>query len=596
MLLGTEATASGFLPSTRQREAIEAPLGPALVLAGPGAGKTFCLIERIRFLIEQRDFSPSHICAVTFTNKAAQEIAERLEKALGERGEGIKGGTLHALCAEILREHGEWVGARRGFGIADEEYQMDVLRRLGVWEKRRRWLLGRFGLHRVSGVELTPDDLGIFTSYRAHLEQRNLLDFDDLVDRTASLFANYDEIAEVVAGRWDYVLVDEFQDLNPLQYAIVKRLARAHGNLFVVGDDEQSVFSWTGADPRVLRQFVNDFGLSQKHIVLLDENRRNARQIFEPARRLLGQNPSCSRRRCARSGIVRVSVSVVGFARRSRRGHLAPGRPRGGPGQRRAAVGRVRGALSPARDRQHAGSGVRQRGHSVPAGLGTRAAGRIRSCATWSRRSGSSPSRATRSARKRSCGWCCPRTSGPRSSRKRSGESRSPSRGCGRWRSRLAKDDEAGKKLRRADYALLNLPALARKHVTLAGLVEDCCPNGSASTARCWRIARTSCSDPATDADTLALAVRLRGAMHGRKRVWLPRMAGLELALSGLLLRAGITSVMFLDGAAGPGPEDVTISEKDGGRYGLCLGLFKALQVCTRGAGRLRSATSWRWT
>jgi DNA helicase-2/ATP-dependent DNA helicase PcrA len=208
---------AAFSPSTRQREAIEAALGPLLVLAGPGAGKTFCLIERIRFLIEQRGFDPARICAVTFTNKAAQEIAERLAKSLGERAGFVKGGTLHALCAEILREHGEWVGVRRGFGIADEEYQKDVLRRIGVWDKRSGWLLTQFGKHRARGTPLTPDDLGIFRQYQADLERRNLLDVDALGVRAAQLLEPDPAVADQVAGRWYYLLVDEFQDLNPKQ-------------------------------------------------------------------------------------------------------------------------------------------------------------------------------------------------------------------------------------------------------------------------------------------------------------------------------------------------------------------------------------------
>src|ERR1041384_559880 len=287
--LGRWGDRVSFTPSACQREAIEAPPGPLLVLAGPGAGKTFCLIERIRFLIERLGFDPARICAVTFTTHAAEQIAERLQ-SLGDRARGVKRGTLHALCVEILREHGEWVGLRRGFGIADQEYQLGVLRRLGVWDKRRGWLLGRFGLHRAKGVTLTNDDLATFQSYCGYLEHRNLIDFDDIIGKTAELFSKYEEIAEQVAGRWDYLLVDEFQDLTPLQYAVVRRMAWKHRNLFVVGDDEQSVYSWTGADPRVLRDFANDFGLTRT--VLLDENRRTARQIFETARRLLRQNPS----------------------------------------------------------------------------------------------------------------------------------------------------------------------------------------------------------------------------------------------------------------------------------------------------------------
>lgn len=117
-------------PSISQREAIEAPPGPLLVLAGPGAGKTYCLIERIRHLIDGHQLAPSRICAFTFTNKAADEITHRLERTLGEHGTAIKSGTIHAFCAELLREHAARVGLPPGFGIADEDYQMNVLRRL----------------------------------------------------------------------------------------------------------------------------------------------------------------------------------------------------------------------------------------------------------------------------------------------------------------------------------------------------------------------------------------------------------------------------------------------------------------------------------
>src|SRR5206468_4042846 len=202
---------------------------------------------------EQHGIDPARICAVTFTNKAAEEIAERLEKALpGRVAQAVKRGTLHALCAELLREHGEWVGVRRGFGIADEEYQRDVLRLAGVWRSKRHGpLLQSFALYRARDQALSPHDLEVFARYRECLERRNQLDFDDLVLRTATLLTSYGEIAERIAARWDYLLVDEFQDLNPRQYSVMRSLAERHRNLFVVGDDEQSVFSWTGAEPRV---------------------------------------------------------------------------------------------------------------------------------------------------------------------------------------------------------------------------------------------------------------------------------------------------------------------------------------------------------
>src|ERR1700733_6943299 len=139
--IATAFDAPGFadaVPSPSQRAAIEAPPGPMLVLAGPGAGKTFCLIERIRFLIEECEYDPARICAFTFTNRAADEIAERLERRLGTRADRVKRGTIHAFCAERRREFGETIGVPKGFGIADEPYQRSVLRRLQVPERWQR--------------------------------------------------------------------------------------------------------------------------------------------------------------------------------------------------------------------------------------------------------------------------------------------------------------------------------------------------------------------------------------------------------------------------------------------------------------------------
>src|SRR5688572_4103033 len=133
---------SAVIPSESQRRAIEAAIGPVLVLAGPGAGKTYCLAERIRFLVEIKGADASRICAFTFTNKAAGEIAARLATHLGERASHVKGGTIHAFCAELLRAHGEKVGVRAGFGIADEDYQRAALRRLGVPSRWQGSVLG----------------------------------------------------------------------------------------------------------------------------------------------------------------------------------------------------------------------------------------------------------------------------------------------------------------------------------------------------------------------------------------------------------------------------------------------------------------------
>src|SRR6185437_3026539 len=200
-------------PLPQQRLAIEAPLGPVLVVAGPGAGKTFCLIARINHLIDQRGLAPERICAVTFTNRAADEL-----------------------------------------------YQKIILGRLHVPLEQRGSLLNRFSRHRVQKQDyaLTSDDARLYREYATWLAHRNMLDFDDLVAKAEELLRSRGDIADTIAARWDYLLVDEFQDVNAVQYDLLKRLAAPHGNFFAVGDDEQSIFTWTGADPYVLVRFSHD--------------------------------------------------------------------------------------------------------------------------------------------------------------------------------------------------------------------------------------------------------------------------------------------------------------------------------------------------
>src|SRR5438045_4355138 len=280
-----------FDPLPQQRLAIEAPLGPVLVVAGPGAGKTFCLIARINHLINTRGLAPELICAVTFTNRAAEEIAVRLKHTLRDRADVITRGTIHALCLSLLREHAEAAGLRKGFGVADEQYQKVVLGRLHVPLEQRGSLLNRFSRHRVQkqDFELTPDDARLYLEYTVWLAHRNMLDFDDLVIKGEQLLRTRGDIADTIAARWDHLLVDEFQDVNAVQYDLLKRLAAPHDNLFAVGDDEQSIFTWTGADPYVLVRFARDYGIERP--IVLDKNCRCSRQIFETARRVLAHNP-----------------------------------------------------------------------------------------------------------------------------------------------------------------------------------------------------------------------------------------------------------------------------------------------------------------
>ncbi len=268
-------------PLPQQQSAIQASLGPVLVVAGPGAGKTFCLVARIEHLITEKGFDPHRICAVTFTNRAAEEIALRLKHTLGDRAEAITRGTIHALCLALLREHVDAAGLRKGFGVADEDYQRVILSRLRVPADRRGQLLTLFSRHRFQGYRLTANDERLYREYCSWLAHRNMVDFDELITKAEPL-------AGLIADRWDYLLVDEFQDVNAVQYDLVKRLAAPHGNCFAVGDDEQSIFAWTGADPYVLVRFQRDYEVEP---IILEKNCRCSRQIFQTARRVLAQNP-----------------------------------------------------------------------------------------------------------------------------------------------------------------------------------------------------------------------------------------------------------------------------------------------------------------
>jgi superfamily I DNA/RNA helicase len=199
-------------------------------------------------------------------------------------------GTLHAICLTILRDFAERCGLRPGFGVADPDYQVRVLRRLRIPAKRCSQALSLFSLYQVQGRQLGERGAELFRRYQEALRARNLADFDDLIALTEQLLRTDERAAAELRGRWDYVLVDEFQDLNTVQYGIVRRLADSHRNLFGVGDDEQSIFSWTGADPRIISRFREDFGLSEP--IVLDHNRRCSVQIFEAARRLIAMNPA----------------------------------------------------------------------------------------------------------------------------------------------------------------------------------------------------------------------------------------------------------------------------------------------------------------
>lgn len=563
--------------SGRQHDAITAPLGPVLVLAGPGAGKTYCLIGRVAHLIERCHVPPERVCAVTFTNRAAEEVAGRLRARLGSTASDITRGTLHGLCVEILREHGAAIGLRRGFGIADEPYQSAVLGRLGVWPARRRpAILQLFGRRRLAQYQLTSGDERLFERYVAYLRERNLLDFDDLIAHTADLFQRHADIAALVAARWDQVLVDEFQDLDGAQYQIVHALARHHRNVFAVGDDEQSIFSWRGADARVLRRFVEDFGISQP--IVLDENRRCSRQIFEVARRLIGENEPLFVKDLRATRESEHDVRALAFedevaeAQWIAQDILAD----------RAAGNRPWGEYA-VLYRLHQLGGVIER-QLIRSGIPCRLAPRrallddqvVKSVVASLRvmRSPDDPAALDALAE----AVLSETALDPiRSEAKRENlDLLAAARAFARRRGR---GDPDAKKAWRFTVHVENLRALARAQGTLREVVQALLQQRPGRYRNVLEEVSADLTDPATQPAAVALADRLRGAALADGRVWLAPADGVEVALRGMLMAVGWTGVDYLKPGAEPELGDLVVGPDDAGPGGLVLTTFKALQL-----------------
>jgi DNA helicase-2/ATP-dependent DNA helicase PcrA len=284
--------------------------GPLLILAGAGTGKTRVLVHRIAHLI-QTGVSPWEILAVTFTNKAAGEMRERLGKMLGDRipvaarhpgaGGGMWVGTFHATCARLLRRWGERVGLTRSFVIFDDDDQQKLLLRLikeaGLDEQTTpRSLSSRFdraknrGLDptkQVTGLPLDEHVRAIYPRYQEQLAKENAVDFNDLLLKVLEL-AKDPEIGPRLATMFRHVLVDEFQDTNLVQYSLVQHLASATRNLTVVGDDDQSIYGWRGAEPRNLLDFDRDF--PDAVVIKLEQNYRSTSVILDAANAVISHN------------------------------------------------------------------------------------------------------------------------------------------------------------------------------------------------------------------------------------------------------------------------------------------------------------------
>jgi DNA helicase-2/ATP-dependent DNA helicase PcrA len=287
-----------------QREAVLHTEGPLLILAGAGSGKTRVITYRIAYLIGNGHATADEVLAVTFTNKAAGEMRERVESLLGNNADGIWLSTFHSLCARLLRREAPHIGLSRDFVIYDSSDQMAVVkqaqRELGIDDKLvpPRAALSRISQakNRMEGPEslrgawnLREEQIAkIYEKYLAALKESNALDFDDLLLKTVELFETSAQVRERYGRKFKYVMVDEYQDTNRPQYMLIKRLAEMHRNLAVVGDPDQSIYKWRGADLRNILDYESDFGDAK--IVRLEQNYRSSQVILDAATAVIQQN------------------------------------------------------------------------------------------------------------------------------------------------------------------------------------------------------------------------------------------------------------------------------------------------------------------
>lgn len=292
----------------RQREAILHKEGPLLILAGAGSGKTRVLTHRIAYLIEEKRVFPGNILAITFTNKAANEMKERVADLLGGNIDNLWMGTFHSICVRILRRDIDKIGFQRSFSIYDRDDQITLMKEcikelnLSKDMYKERAIIPIISTLKDSMT--SPDtyikqnysdyyskNVGeLYSLYQKKLKSNNALDFDDLIIRTVELFKQESDVLGYYQKRFKHIFVDEFQDTNKIQYQFVKMLSQGHKNLCVVGDDDQSIYGWRGADISNILDFEKDF--LQTKIIKLEQNYRSTQNILNTANHVIKNNYS----------------------------------------------------------------------------------------------------------------------------------------------------------------------------------------------------------------------------------------------------------------------------------------------------------------
>jgi DNA helicase-2/ATP-dependent DNA helicase PcrA len=286
-----------------QREAVESTEGPLLILAGPGSGKTRVIAHRIAYLVKVWGIKPHHILAVTFTNKAAREMKERIYHLLGSTVEDLTLGTFHAICARILRQEGAHIGLETRFVIYDDSDQIRLIKRslqnLDIDPKRSP---PRPFLSAISSAKsrlIAPQDYvknsyfdevvgRVYQHYQELLDESKALDFDDLLMKAVILFRQCPEVLSKYQQRYHHVLVDEVQDTNIVQYMLARQMAGKYSNICVVGDPDQSIYSWRSADMRNILSFESDY--PDAKVVYLEQNYRSTKTILEVAEGVISTN------------------------------------------------------------------------------------------------------------------------------------------------------------------------------------------------------------------------------------------------------------------------------------------------------------------
>jgi len=290
----------------RQQEAVQKTNGPLLIMAGAGSGKTRVLTHRIAYLLEEKDVAPRNILAITFTNKAAREMKNRVSNLVGPEADYMWVSTFHSMCVRILRRDADKIGINRNFTIFDTADQLTVIK--NILKARNidpKQFSARGFLAEISNAKnklQTPDQYqkragdyfskmvaDVYQDYQRTLHRNHSLDFDDLIMQTAILFKRAPEVLEYYQRRFQYIHVDEYQDTNFAQYDLVKSLAAKYENLCVVGDSDQSIYRWRGADIKNILSFEKDY--PNASIVFLEQNYRSTESILNAANAVIKNNP-----------------------------------------------------------------------------------------------------------------------------------------------------------------------------------------------------------------------------------------------------------------------------------------------------------------